>query len=105
MMLGAASIPVPGDGEQRLVAPYRLHSSIIVVFKGTKPVQYLRGLPNKQSEIRQLERNVLEAKQRPRFSLMPSQNFGAQLKPWQRDSGLDPSLQLNEREVHVHRIS
>ncbi len=61
-------------------------------------------LANEQPQLRELQRDIFETKQRPRFRRMPLEHVGVDFHRGQRHAALDPTIELEELQVHVRGI-
>jgi hypothetical protein len=102
---GPRAIPLTCHRQQRHVAAERLYPLKVRFFERTMAPHYIRRLSNHQPKVSELEGNVLETQQRSTLRLVPGKHLGVHLKPWKRDAALDSSMQLDQLEVHVHRIA
>ena len=80
MLFGSCPIPLADDIQQHHIARKYLHFLAVGVLECTESAHDVRRLPYDEPEIRQFDRDVLEAKQWARFSLVEDENVGVQLE-------------------------
>ncbi len=98
--------PVPSgkDRHQRRVTTQRLGLLVIRLIEGAKPAKDVGGLPDREPQVSELDRNVFKAEQWTRVSLVRGERPITQVERGQRDAGLNAALHFEQLEVHVHGI-
>ena len=100
-----APIPVADGGQQFHVASHHLHPLEIAIVERPVPAEDVGRLSDQQPQIREFDGDVLEAEQRPGLRGMALQDVAADLERRERHATLDPSMKLDELEVHVNGFS
>jgi hypothetical protein len=80
----------------------RLNLLIIGFVERPETTQHVGRLPHHEPEIRQIEGDILEPEQRPRFSLVSLDGCRREIEQGERHATLNSALQLEELEMHVH---
>jgi len=104
MRLGGAAVPVGHGGKQLHVAAERLHAVVIRIIDRAVPPQDVSRLTHQQAQISQVQRDVLEAEERPRLRGVALQDVGADAEGRERHSALNPAIHLDELEVHIDGV-
>jgi starch synthase len=73
------------------------------LFEGAEPPQHIGGLTHHQSQVRQIEGDVFEAKDGPRFHLVTLKYLRREIEHRQRHAALNAAMQLEELQVHLDR--
>src|SRR5688500_11278493 len=69
-----------------------------------KPAKHIGRLTHHQPQVRQVQRDILEAQYGLCLSLMARKDALVELEKRQRDPALDATLELEQLEVQVDRI-
>lgn len=104
MRLGGAAVPVRHGGKKLHVAAERLHAVVIGIINGAVTSEDVDRLTHQQPQISQIQRDVLETEERPRFGSVSFQDVGADAEGGERHTALDAAIQLHELEVHIDGI-
>lgn len=103
-MAGPAPIPRTHHLEEPFVPACRDDLLMVGVVQGAETMKDIGGLPHHQPQIRDLEWDVLEAKQRTRVLLMRGDDRRGEIHRRQRHAALDPPLQFEQFDVHIHGL-
>jgi hypothetical protein len=74
---------------------------MVAVVERAEPAQNVRCLADHETEVGEIERDVLESEQRACFRVVPRDCRFTQVHRGQRDASLDAPFELEQFQVHV----
>jgi hypothetical protein len=99
-----AVVPPFGKFQQVEVPSDRLNALIVGIIERAVATQHVDDLPDEKAEIAWFDANVLEPQERFACRVVFANGRFVQLEPGQRDAALDPTMQLQQLDMHIHRI-
>ena len=105
MFVDGRAVPSPQHRNKRFIAAERLDLLELRIVERAEAAQNICRLPDCQPQFRQLERDILESKQRARFGLMRPEEFFVDREGGQRNPRLNSALHLQKLEMHVDGIT